>query len=153
MYAGFWRRFVALLIDSMLAGAAGLLIGFLIGIVVAASGGDDISSGWSALINVASVAGWFLYYALMESSSHQATVGKIALGIEVTDLAGDRLSFGRALGRDLAKLISAIILYIGFILAAFTERKQALHDMIASALVVKRIEQLAARPEPLEVSA
>ena len=83
----------------------------------------------------------------MEGSSHQATVGKIALGIQVTDLAGDRLSFGRALGRNLAKLISAIIL------AAFTERKQALHDMIAGALVVKRLEHPAARPEPLEASA
>jgi uncharacterized RDD family membrane protein YckC len=153
MYAGFWRRLAALLIDSLIAGAAGFLIGFVIGIVVAASGGDDLDGGWSALINVASVVGWFLYYALMESSSHQATIGKIALGIQVTDLAGNRISFGRALGRNLAKLISAIILYIGFILAAFTERKQALHDMIAGTLVVKRGEQPAARPEPLEASA
>jgi uncharacterized RDD family membrane protein YckC len=153
MYAGFWRRLAALLIDSLFAGAAGFLIGFLIGIVVVASGGGDLDRGWSALINVVSVFGWFLYFALMESSSHQATVGKIALGIQVTDIDGDRLSFGRALGRNLAKLISAIILYIGFILAAFTERKQALHDMIAGTLVVKRGEQPAARPEPLEASA
>jgi uncharacterized RDD family membrane protein YckC len=153
MYAGFWRRFAALLIDSLIAGVAGFLIGFVIGIVVAASGGDDIDGGWSALINVVSVVGWFLYYALMESSSYQATIGKIALGIQVTDLAGNRISFGRALGRNLAKLISTIILYIGFILAAFTERKQALHDMIAGTLVVKRGEQPVAQPEPLEASA
>jgi uncharacterized RDD family membrane protein YckC len=88
----------------------------------------------------------------MESSSRQATVGKIALGIEVTDLEGNRLSFGRALGRNLAKIISALILYIGFIMAAFTKRKQALHDMIASALVVKHGEQPAAQPERLEAT-
>jgi uncharacterized RDD family membrane protein YckC len=146
MYAGFLRRFAALLIDSLLAGAVGFFIGVMIGILVAAAGGDDVGDGWSALVNVASVAGWFLYFALMESSSHQATVGKIALGIQVTDLEGNRLSFGRALGRNLAKIISALILYIGFIMAAFTERKQALHDLIASALVVKRSEQPVSKP-------
>jgi uncharacterized RDD family membrane protein YckC len=153
MYAGFWRRFAALLIDALIGSAAGFVVGFLVGLTVAISGGDDVSSGWSALINVLSVAGWFLYFALMESSSHQATVGKIALGIQVTDLAGERLSFGRALGRNLAKIISTIIIYIGFIIAAFTERKQALHDLIASTLVVKRGEQPATRPETLEASA
>jgi uncharacterized RDD family membrane protein YckC len=153
MYAGFWRRLAALLIDSLIAGAAGFLVGFVIGIVVVASGGGDLDGGWSALINVVSVFGWFLYFALMESSSHQATIGKIGLGIQLTDIDGNRLSFGRALGRNLAKLISAVILYIGFILAAFTERKQALHDMIAGTLVVKRGQEPAARPEPLEASA
>jgi uncharacterized RDD family membrane protein YckC len=153
MYAGFWRRLAALLIDSLIAGAAGFLVGFVIGIVVVASGGGDLDGGWSALINVVSVFGWFLYFALMESSSHQATIGKIGLGIQLTDIDGNRLSFGRSLGRNLAKLISAVILYIGFILAAFTERKQALHDMIAGTLVVKRGQEPAARPEPLEASA
>jgi uncharacterized RDD family membrane protein YckC len=153
MYAGFWLRFVALLIDSLLFGAVAFFIGSVIGIVVGASGRDDVGDGWSALVDVASVAGWFLYSALMESSSHQATVGKLALGIQVTDLEGNRLSFGRALARNLAKIISTVILYIGFIMAAFTKRKQALHDLIASALVVKRGEQPDARTEPLEASA
>ena len=74
----------------------------------------------------------------MESSSNQATVGKMALGIQVTDLEGNRISFGKALGRNLAKIISALIFYIGFIMAAFTAKKQALHDMIAGTLVVKK---------------
>ncbi|HYZ19077.1 MAG TPA: RDD family protein [Gaiellaceae bacterium] len=153
MYAGFWRRLGALLIDALVGGAAGFVVGFVIGFAIAISGGDDLSEGWSAAINILSVVGWILYFAIMESSSHQATVGKIALGIQVTDLAGNRLSFGRALGRNLAKLISTIILYIGFIIAAFTERKQALHDMIAGTLVVKRGVQPATQPEPLEASA
>jgi uncharacterized RDD family membrane protein YckC len=153
LYAGFWRRFAALLIDSLLVGAVAFFIGVVIGIVVGASGREEIPSGWSALVDVATVIGWFLYFALMESSSQQATVGKIALGIQVTDLEGNRLTFGRALGRNLAKIISVLTLYIGFIIAAFTERRQALHDLIASALVVKRGEQPVSRTDPLEASA
>src|SRR4029077_16530876 len=73
---------------------------------------------------------WLLYYALMESSPLQATLGKMALSIKVTEIAGQRISFLRALGRNLAKIISGFILLIGYIMAAFTERKQALHDII-----------------------
>ena len=79
----------------------------------------------------------WLYFALLESSAKQGTLGKMALGIRVTDLDGNRISFGRATGRYFAKFISAIILYIGFIMAAFTAKKQALHDIIASTLVIK----------------
>ena len=78
------------------------------------------------------MASW-LYWASMESSPWQATLGKKALGIEVTDFAGRRISFARASGRYFGKII-----FIGFILAGFTERKQALHDMIAGCLVVRR---------------
>jgi uncharacterized RDD family membrane protein YckC len=81
------------------------------------------------------VALW-LYYALMESSSKQATLGKLALGIVVTDLNGNRISFGRATGRYFGKIVSGMIFAIGYIMAGFTEKKQALHDMIASCLVV-----------------
>jgi uncharacterized RDD family membrane protein YckC len=80
----------------------------------------------------------WLYFALMESSAHQATLGKMALGIIVTDMQGQRLTFGRATGRFFAKILSGCMIYIGFIMAAFTERKQALHDMIASTLVVRK---------------
>jgi len=80
----------------------------------------------------------WLYYTLMESSSRQATVGKLALGMIVTDLDGNRISFGRANGRFWGKILSGLTLYIGFILAGFTERKQALHDMLAGCLVVKK---------------
>jgi uncharacterized RDD family membrane protein YckC len=138
MYAGFWRRLAAYLIDSILIG----IVGGIAFAILAGIGGD----GGAVIGYLIWFVGSFVYYAAMESSSSQATVGKIALGIQVTDLEGNRVSFGRALGRNLAKILSAIILYIGFIIAAFTERKQALHDMIAGTLVVKRGEQPAAQP-------
>jgi uncharacterized RDD family membrane protein YckC len=72
----------------------------------------------------------------MESSSRQATLGKMALGIVVTDMDGKRISFGRAVGRNLGKIISQIILFIGFLMVAFTQKKQGLHDIIANCLVV-----------------
>ncbi len=80
----------------------------------------------------------WLYYALFESSSKQATLGKMALGIVVTDIDGNRISFGRANARFWSKIISGMILGIGFLMAAFTEKKQGLHDMIAGTLVIKK---------------
>ena len=65
-------------------------------------------------------------------------MGKKALGIIVTDISGQRISFGRATGRYFAKQLSTIILLIGYIMAAFTEKKQALHDMMAGTLVIKK---------------
>jgi len=81
----------------------------------------------------------WLYYALLESSSWQATLGKKALGLEVTDLAGGRISFGRATGRYFARWISAMTLGIGFIMAGFTEKKQALHDILVGTLVIRKL--------------
>ncbi len=81
-------------------------------------------------------ASW-LYESLMESSSYQATLGKMIFGMKVTDLYGNRISFGRATGRHFAKIISAVILFVGFIMVGFTDRKQGLHDMIAGTLVLK----------------
>jgi uncharacterized RDD family membrane protein YckC len=84
---------------------------------------------------VLAVAEW-LYFALMESSNRMATLGKMAIGIKVTDLNGNRVSFGRATGRYFARILSGMILMIGYIMAGFTQKKQALHDMMASCLVV-----------------
>ena len=81
---------------------------------------------------------WWLYFSIMESSPLQATLGKMALSIRVTDTAGQRISFLRATGRTLAKIIYGAILLIGYIMVAFTERKQALHDMMAGTLVVTK---------------
>ena len=77
-----------------------------------------------------------LYFALCESSAWQGTLGKLALGIRVTDLQGKRISFPRALGRYFAKILSAIILGIGFLMVAWIQRKQGLHDMICDTLVL-----------------
>jgi uncharacterized RDD family membrane protein YckC len=79
-----------------------------------------------------------LYFALMESSNYQATIGKMVLGLKVTDVNDGKLDFIKALVRNLSKIISGMILLIGYIMAGFTEKKQALHDMIAGTLVVKK---------------
>jgi uncharacterized RDD family membrane protein YckC len=128
-YAGFWRRVAAALID-------GILVGIVSWIVTAIFSAISDGAGVAAQILVLIAA--YGYYAGMESSSYQATVGKIALGIQVTDLNGNRISFGRALGRNLAEILSALILLIGYIMVAFTEKKQGLHDMIAGTLVVMK---------------
>lgn len=130
-YAGFWRRFVAWILD-------GLLLSLVTVPFTLQFGGDAAAEAarTSAAGTIALVIGW-LYYALMESSAKQATVGKMALGIIVTDLEGRRLGFGRATGRYFAKILSALTLGIGYLMAGFTERKQALHDMVASCLVIK----------------
>ncbi|MCI0556277.1 MAG: RDD family protein, partial [Anaerolineae bacterium] len=63
---------------------------------------------------------------------------KMALGIVVTDMNGNRISFGRATGRYFGKILSGLIIYIGYIMVAFTEKKQGLHDMMASCLVLNK---------------
>ena len=88
---------------------------------------------------MASLVVTWLYHALMESSEWQATVGKKALGLVVTDLDGRRVSFWRATGRHFAKIVTNMVpAFIGYIMAGFTEKKQALHDMIAGCLTLRR---------------
>jgi len=89
--------------------------------------------GWGGTF----VAGW-LYFALLESSTLQATPGKMALGLYVADVNGRRISFGRASGRFVGKLLSSLLLGVGYVVAAFSARKQALHDMMADCLVLRR---------------
>ena len=154
-YAGFWKRFAAYLIDSIILGVASWIIIIpILGLIGLGASSmeysedmmtDEAAGGLAAAIIGASMMLWlviggasWLYFALMESSSKQATVGKMALGIIVTDLNGNRLSFGRATGRYFGKILSGMILMIGYIMAGFTEKKQALHDMIAGCLVIKK---------------
>jgi uncharacterized RDD family membrane protein YckC len=151
-YAGFWLRFVAHLIDGLLTGA--VLCALLVPLVFLTGLGDAlrglhpgqepdpaiifafISSIWIFIL-IGIVGGW-LYYAYCESSEWQATPGKKVLNLSVTDINGNRISFGRASGRFFAKMISGLIPFgIGYIIAGFTEKKQALHDMIASCLVLR----------------
>ncbi len=140
-YAGFWRRLAAGLIDGLLLFAVYLAIAFVMGFTYAAiTGNDEMSDDTANVIAyvawiIAFLLGW-LYWALMESSSKQATLGKMALGIVVTDGQSRRISFGRATGRYFGRILSALILYIGFIIIAFTEKKQGLHDIMADCLVV-----------------
>jgi uncharacterized RDD family membrane protein YckC len=152
-YAGFWRRCLALLIDSAVMGIGFVLIliplifltGFR-GFINEIHLSEDISDVgvllFIALIFVAatvSLVFTWLYHALMESSEWQATVGKKVLGLAVTDMAGQQVSFGRSTARHFAKIITNMVpAFIGYILAGFTEKKQALHDVIAGCLVVRR---------------
>jgi uncharacterized RDD family membrane protein YckC len=87
-----------------------------------------------AIVPLLLAVNW-LYEALLTSSSWQATVGKKILGLKVTDEVGNRISFGRASGRYFAKILSSMLLFIGYIMAAFTDRKRALHDMLAGTVV------------------
>lgn len=134
--AGFLRRLGAMIIDQIVLMFLGFVVGFVLGIVMFAAGARDPQSIQAAGNLLGLVLGW-LYYASMESSSSQATWGKQALGIKVTDLDGNPISFARATGRHFGKILSALPLAIGFLLPLFTERKQALHDMIAGCVVVK----------------
>lgn len=90
------------------------------------------------LISVIAALVQWLYYAYLESGEKQATWGKQVLSLYVTDLQGNRITFGRASGRFFAKFVTGLTMGIGYIMAGFTERKQALHDMIASCLVLRR---------------
>jgi len=139
VYAGFWLRFLAYLIDTLLMAAVCVPLGLVLGIAIGASGVDEASAETplvNMFSNVVSIAVGWLYHSLLESSSWQGTVGKKLLGLRVTDLDGHRIGFGRATGRYFGKILSAMICLIGFIMVAFTEKKQALHDMMAGTLVV-----------------
>ena len=141
-YAGFWKRFAALLIDYLvmlaLLVALAFLLGSLLGLLSGRAPNRYEQRDWESTLNCASVLLLWLYFAGMESSRHQATLGKLALGIKVTDATGCRIGFGRASGRHFAKIISGLLIGIGYIIAAFTPKKQALHDILAGCLVVNR---------------
>jgi uncharacterized RDD family membrane protein YckC len=156
-YAGFWLRFAAYLVDRAILGVAGFLIAIpAIIIIVSISIGFEGVNNPNELLLEANllkasiivgviillalfnrVLGW-LYYALMESSSYGGTIGKIAVGIKVVDMEGGKVSFGKATGRYFAKIITNLTLLIGYIMAGFTDKRQALHDVIASCLVIKK---------------
>ena len=143
VYGGFWIRVGAYLIDAILLAIAGAVVGGILGVGVGAlllgqQSADPSHLGVQLLSFAINLSTGWLYSALMESSANQATLGKMALGLVVTDEMGNRISFGRATGRYLAKFVSAFILMIGFIMVGFTERKQGLHDMIAGTLVTKK---------------
>jgi uncharacterized RDD family membrane protein YckC len=118
-YAGFWIRVLAWFCDNFVGSALALLA-------------VRISGPIGALIVLPFL---LLYQPLMESSAWQGTVGKRICGLAVTDLRGQRISFLRALARLLAKLLSAALFGLGFVMVAFTPRKRGLHDIIAGTLV------------------
>jgi uncharacterized RDD family membrane protein YckC len=143
-YGDFLKRFVAALIDGIiLAIPTGILSVVMLGSVFALNnnletmGEENVGAMMGAMggFYFLLIAMQWLYHALMESSSHQGTVGKKVMNLKVTDMHGNRISFGRATGRHFAKMLSGCTL-IGYLMAAFTEKKQALHDIVASTLVL-----------------
>jgi len=142
-YAGFWRRLAAFAIDHLIVIAAFAAAVFGVGVAYVLLSGD-MERAVSRYLDLAyfavkplSVVVIWLYYAILECGAHQATLGKRVLAIKVTDLAGERVGFWRSFGRQAGKVVSTAILGLGFVLAAFTRRKQALHDLFARCLVVR----------------
>jgi uncharacterized RDD family membrane protein YckC len=132
-YGGFWIRLVAYIIDAILLSLAFGVLASIFGVSIFEPNMENFDP---TLNLVTLVIGW-LYFALLESSERGATVGKMAMGLRVVTSDGQRLSFLNATGRYFAKIISAIILLIGFIMIGFTDKKRGLHDMIAGTLVIK----------------
>jgi uncharacterized RDD family membrane protein YckC len=154
-YAGFWMRFLALIIDVIIIGIVRWIVilpilaamGIGMASEIQSLDSDDPSTALPIIGTILAFAGismfvstiiWIAYYTVMETSKYQGTVGKIALGLIVTDASGNKLDFSKALIRNICKLISSMIFCIGYIMAGFTEKKQGLHDIIAGTLVVKK---------------
>jgi uncharacterized RDD family membrane protein YckC len=123
VYGDFWDRFLAALLDGVILTICNIPI-----ILIFPEGSGNV---------ISLILGW-LYYTLQESGSLQATVGKKAMGLKVVDMNGQRISFGRATGRYFGKIISAIILFIGYLMMIWDDKKQTLHDKMANTLIVKR---------------
>lgn len=152
-YAGFWLRFVAYIIDYFIIAAIQSIVvlpvlailgfGFVSMDNVNFSDEDAVVAilgmmgALGTLILISAILG-IIYFTAMEASKFQGTLGKMALGLKVTDRQGEPVDFGRALIRNLAKILSQMIFMIGFLMAGFTEQKQALHDIIAGALVIRK---------------
>jgi len=138
IYAGFWKRFSAALIDGIVTTIGCAIIGFIFGFIFILSTGINDPDVLEFIGNILGIFLVWLYFSVMESSSSQGTFGKMAVGIKVTDLSGYRVSFGKATGRHFGKIISTIIFLIGFIMVAFTDKKQGLHDMMSGCLIVNK---------------
>ncbi len=155
MYAGFWNRFAAAFLDNLVM----MVVAIILSLVLPSSGAGAV------LLPVLILLLQWLYEALLVSSANQATLGKMAVGIKVTGLDGQRIGFGRATARFFSKLISyfagilvsllgawliggiggilfgliGTVVFLGaWVMAAFTERRQALHDLIAACVVVRK---------------
>jgi uncharacterized RDD family membrane protein YckC len=120
-YAGFWKRVAASLMDSLVLGPVSAIIASLLTLGKESFYMYESNHYWPIMLLVS-----WIYCAALESSEHQATLGKLVLGIKVTDLYGKRISFGRATGRHFANIFSGLTLCIGYIMAAFTKQKQCL---------------------------
>ena len=140
-YAGFWQRVGAELIDQILLTTGMSVLWKVVTEIVNAMEPRNslglILALWCGTGVIVVVMYW-LYFAVQESAPRQATVGKLAFGIRVTDLRGNRVSFGRATGRYFAKIVTAISLGIGYLVMLWSQQRQCIHDQIAGTLVVRK---------------
>jgi uncharacterized RDD family membrane protein YckC len=141
-FAGFWLRAVAYLIDT-------LLISLVFGLIASIYPSTFIKFPDAAVsltslpqltptAFIITITATWLYYTMFEASIWQATPGKRVMRLYVADLNGQRVTFARAAARNIAKMISSLTFLVGYLVAGFTERKQALHDILASCLVLRR---------------
>lgn len=148
-YAGFWLRLTAYAIDALILSAATLII--MVPLAPLFFGttppqppmpGEALKPAVMMFVSIVyglAFLGSWLYFALFESSAWQATPGKRVLGLFVTDMHGGNISFGRATARFFGRILSTLILLVGYFMIGFTEKKQGLHDMLADCLVLRRI--------------
>ena len=143
-HGGFWLRLAAAIIDTIITQLGltiiGVIIGIFVGIFMGAAGSPmgDIEMIAGGIGYAIGIIGQWLYFTIFEISGWMATPGKKILGLQVTDLNGQQIGFGRANGRYWGKIVSALLLMVGFIMIAFTEKKQGLHDIMAGTLVIKK---------------
>ena len=140
-YAGFWRRLLAYLIDGLVIFAVQVVLTLLVFMIAP----NDLQAA-ANVAPVTALVAW-AYFALLESSPARATLGKLALNLFVADLHGDPISFWRATARYWLKILSWLVVGLGWLMAAFTPRKQALHDLLAGTLVLRRVNYLVIGPE------
>jgi uncharacterized RDD family membrane protein YckC len=147
VYAGFWRRWWAAVLDGIVLWA--LSVPFFVMWMMPHMNIDmeqyetlpaeqqmEVVGAWLLYVLVTTLME-FLYFSLFESSRRRATLGRIALGLQVTDVHGNRIGLGRALLRRLARILSVLTLAIGFLVSLLTRRRQTLHDLLARTLVVR----------------
>jgi uncharacterized RDD family membrane protein YckC len=140
-YGGFWRRFVAVVIDGLIIGMVGVLISVVAAAVFAMTGGFDpenptIPVMFQVVLQLVQIA-LALVYEVYFIRRYDATPGKMALGVKVLRADGSKLSAARIVGRYFAKIVSSLILLIGYIIAAFDDQKRALHDYMCDTRVIK----------------
>ncbi len=138
VYAGFWKRVAAYFVDSFIVAIAGGVIGGVLGAILGGSFDIGNSLAFQGMFNVIGIVLGVCYYAWFHASGNQATPGKMAVGIKVARSDGEPISFMRGVGRYFALIPSGLILGIGFLMAAFTDRKRSLHDMICDTVVVDK---------------
>ena len=138
VYAGFWKRYAAYFLDSFVVGIINLPVSVVFNLIGASSGNESLALAMSM---VAMLGGFVIgigYYAGFHASRGGATLGKMAVGIKVVRSDGERITFMRGVGRYFGFILSSLTLMIGFIMAAFTQPKQALHDLLCDTLVVDK---------------